>query len=102
MRRVSTWVSPYVLAYLAASGLDLWTTHLALQQPGVSEENIFATDTGAYSVATAWANTAAGGAVLAACVALAAAYAGRVAPHCFGTRSAHLARSTCSPGRRPC
>jgi hypothetical protein len=79
--RIITWVGLYLAAYLTASGLDLWTTQLGLQQPGVSEGNVFfATGTNKYSAATASAITVIVGLLMLACVGFAAANAGRVGP----------------------
>lgn len=79
--RVVRWLGVFVVAYVAVSTADLWTTRLALRQLGVSEGNVFATDAGGgYLDARAWGITAFGGGVLAAGVVLAAVHAGRVSP----------------------
>jgi hypothetical protein len=49
-----TWGGLYLVVYLAASGLDLWTTQLALHRPGVSEGNVFATDAVRFEEDNAW------------------------------------------------
>jgi hypothetical protein len=69
----------YLLAYLAASWLDLASTSLGLQRPGVTEKNVFATTgTGAYDARQAWLLTVAGGGVMLACMWFAAARATHV------------------------
>ena len=50
----------YLVAYLAASYLDLYTTRLALQRPGTSEGNVYATNQSSYSSAKAWVITGLG------------------------------------------
>jgi hypothetical protein len=47
-------VCAYAVAYFVASGLDLWTTALALHRPDVGEGNVFATSAGGYNAARAW------------------------------------------------
>jgi len=79
--RVIIWSSLYLLLYLAASALDLWTTKLALLQSGVSEGNVFAYDGGAYSGTKAWIITGVGGLILVSCVAFAVVYANRVSSY---------------------
>jgi hypothetical protein len=58
------WVGAYLVAYLAASALDLVTTELALMRPGSSEANVYATNSGVYSAEKAWLITAAGAAFM--------------------------------------
>ena len=78
-RRLGLILAVYVLAYLTASWLDLASTSLGLQRPGVTEKNVFATTgTGAYDPRKAWLLTLAGGAVMLACVWFAAARATHV------------------------
>jgi hypothetical protein len=47
----------YLVAYFLAAYLDLYTTVLALQQPGVTEGNVYSTSDAGYSSATAWVIT---------------------------------------------
>ena len=54
----------YFAAYLAASGLDLWTTELALSLTKAAEGNAFVVDNGAYDAGKAWALTWVAGALL--------------------------------------
>jgi hypothetical protein len=78
-RRFGLILAAYLLAYLAASWLDLASTSLGLQRPGVTEKNVFATTgTGAYDPRNAWLLTLAGGAAMLACVWFAAARASHV------------------------
>ena len=71
-------VAVYLVAYVVASFLDLATTSLAVAQPGVREQNLFATSGHVYAAGRAWLITLAGGAMMAGCVAFAVAYARRV------------------------
>lgn len=77
-RSVVTAVVVYLLAYLAASFLDLSTTALALQNTGAREQNAFVTNAQAYVSERAWLITLAGGLVMAACVVFARRNAFRV------------------------
>jgi MFS family permease len=54
VRRIAIVSLVYVIAYFAAAYLDLYTTGLALQQPGTTEGNVYATNEKSYSSATAW------------------------------------------------
>jgi hypothetical protein len=74
------WVGAFALAYFAASGLDLWTTELALLRPDASEANIYATNEGQYSAAKGWAITAIGGVLMIAWFAFGVFNAHRVSP----------------------
>ena len=56
-RRIAIFSTLYLVAYLAASYLDLYTTRLALQRPGTSEGNVYATNQSSYSPAKAWVIT---------------------------------------------
>ena len=68
-RRVDLILAVYLLVYVAASWLDLASTSLGLQRPGVTEKNFFATTgTGAFDPRQAWLLTLAGGGVMLACV----------------------------------
>lgn len=58
----------YLVAYFAASWLDLSTTTLGLTKPGVSEKNVFAITGEDYSPKNAWALTIAGAVILTACI----------------------------------
>lgn len=59
-------VAAFALAFLAASGLDLWTTEWALVRSDAAEANLYATDDGQYSATRAWTYTAIGGALMTA------------------------------------
>ena len=68
-RRFGLILAVYLLAYFAASWLDLASTSLGLQRPGVTEKNVFATTgTGTYDPGKAWLLTLAGGSIMLACV----------------------------------
>lgn len=54
----------FLIAYLGASFLDLWTTEIALLAPRAREGNPAATTDGLYSATKAWLVTTAGGIVL--------------------------------------
>src|ERR1700733_10546971 len=62
--RVFLMAGCYAVVYFVGSGLDLWTTVLALHRPGIFEGNVFATTSGAYNSAKAWWTTDAAGALL--------------------------------------
>lgn len=81
VRRTIILAIAYALPFLVASWLDLWTTSLALTQPGASEGNVYATDGGAYLSGRAWAMTAIGGAMIEAFLLFAGLSAERVADH---------------------
>jgi len=68
----------YALAYFAASGLDLWTTVLALHRPDAAEGNVFATSSGAYDNARAWLMTDAAGVLMTMFFAMGIWYADRM------------------------
>ena len=76
--RVFVFAALYMVAYFTASYLDLATTALGLQRPGVYEKNVFATNAAGYSPARAWRLTAAGAVVLGACILFAARYSASV------------------------
>jgi hypothetical protein len=63
----------YAAAYVGASFLDLWTTHLALQQSHAAEGNPFAVIDGDYSANQAWIYAAIVGPILIAYAAYGAA-----------------------------
>jgi len=46
--RIARFAAFYLLAYCLASYLDLATTALAVEVPGVHERNVFAVDTRGY------------------------------------------------------
>jgi hypothetical protein len=54
----------YLIAYLAASWCDLYTTRLALQRPGTTEGNVYSINDRGYSSARAWAITGLGALVI--------------------------------------
>lgn len=68
----------YAAAYLTASYLDLWTTHLALLLPHAAEANPFAVVEGDFSAKHAWIYTAIVGPILIAYVLYGAAKLHRV------------------------
>lgn len=78
---VAGWVGLYLLVYLAASYLDLWSTGLALRRTDAFEANVFANEDSVYSATKAWAITALGGIGFAALFAFGATYARRVSDH---------------------
>ena len=59
-RRIAIISILYLIGYLAASYLDLHTTALALQQPGTSEGNVYATNEDSYSSVRGWVITGLG------------------------------------------
>jgi hypothetical protein len=67
-KRVLVFIVFYILAYVIASYLDLATTSLGLQRPGVSEKNVFATTAQGYSTKRAWIITAGGAVIMTACI----------------------------------
>jgi hypothetical protein len=67
-KSVITFATVYAVAYLLASYLDLATTSLGLQRPGVYEKNVFAVTAAGYSPFRAWLLTAAGAVVMAGCI----------------------------------
>ena len=67
-KRVLAFIAVYMIAYFIASYMDLATTSLGLQRPGVSEKNVFATNAAGYSPVRAWGLTAGGAVVMAACI----------------------------------
>ena len=73
------WIGGYVMAYLVASSLDLWTTGLALRISGRSEANAYAAPGGHYSPSKVWIITFLGCAVMAALFAFGARHASEVA-----------------------
>lgn len=58
--RVAAYSLLYLALYAVVSWADLYTTNLALQQPGTVEGNVYAVGDGGYSAARAWAITAIG------------------------------------------
>ncbi len=58
----------YLVTYFVASGLDLWSTGLALRRAGVTEGNAFATEQGIYRPMRAWVITGVGALAMGACV----------------------------------
>lgn len=77
--RLFLFLLAYLAIYLVASFMDLWTTSLGLQRPGVSEKNVFAVDAGGdYQASAAWLLTLGGAIVMAACALFAARYAEHV------------------------
>jgi hypothetical protein len=56
----------FMISYIAASWLDLFTTDLALMRPGTSEGNVFVAQHGSYDASLAWLVTAVGGVLLTA------------------------------------
>ncbi|MEI9927102.1 MAG: hypothetical protein WDN44_04465 [Sphingomonas sp.] len=72
------WCVGYSVAYVIASGLDLWTTALALLRPDASEANVFATADGVYLPLRVLAVNAAGGIGMLAMFAFGLHYAERV------------------------
>ena len=78
-QRLVTFIALYFAAYLAASYVDLGSTSLGLQRPGVTEKNLFATDAaGTYLPAQGWLLTLGGAVVLLLCILLAFRNARRV------------------------
>jgi len=67
-RRVFTFAAVYIVAYFAASYMDLATTSLGLQRPGVYEKNVFATNAQGYLPARAWLLTVFGAIIMALCI----------------------------------
>jgi hypothetical protein len=76
--RIALLATVYAAAYVAAAGLDLGTTTLAIHA-GASEGNVYATSAGAYVSARAWLTTLAAGAALMGFLLFGAFNAGRVA-----------------------
>jgi len=70
----------YALVYFAASGLDLWTTVLALHRPDTFEGNVFATSSGSFDGEKAWLMTDAAGVLMTVLFALGIWYADRMSP----------------------
>lgn len=70
----------YAIAYFFASYLDLATTSLGLQRPGVYEKNVFAVTAAGYSPFRAWFLTAVGAIVMAGCIVFAVRRARSVDP----------------------
>ncbi|MEO2090164.1 MAG: hypothetical protein ABGY75_11785 [Gemmataceae bacterium] len=60
LRRLLLATGLYVVAYLLVSYADLYTTGLALRQPGTVEGNVYATGADGYSSVKAWGITALG------------------------------------------
>ncbi len=81
--RAALLLGGYVVIYLAASALDLWTTDWALHRPGTFEGNVFATTAGSYQSAKAWLITAVGGVVMASYFGFGVWNADRVSPKWF-------------------
>lgn len=72
-QRLWLFLAAYLLAYFAASYLDLATTALGLQRPGATEKNVFATDSaGVYLPTRAWALTLGGAVMMIWCILFAA------------------------------
>jgi hypothetical protein len=59
----------YLVAFSIVSYADLYTTGLALKQPGTVEGNVYANGEGGYSSVAAWAITVAGAAFIVGCLA---------------------------------
>jgi hypothetical protein len=81
MRRIISLSLAYLLAYLIASYLDLYTTILALQRPGTSEGNVYSTSGHDYVATKAWLITAAGAVFIEAFLLFGALNAQRVSDH---------------------
>jgi hypothetical protein len=81
MRRIVIFSLLYLLAYVVASYLDLHTTILALQRPGTSEGNVYATTGQDYVSTKAWLITAAGAVFIEAFLLFGALNARRVSEH---------------------
>ena len=67
-RRVFVFAAFYLVAYFIASYMDLATTSLGLQRPGVTEKNVLATNAEGYVAAKAWLLTIGGAIVMSACI----------------------------------
>ncbi len=67
-KRLIIFIVVYLVAYFAASWMDLSTTALGLTKPGVSEKNVFAINGEGYSPKNAWMLTIAGAIIMTACV----------------------------------
>lgn len=66
--RIALLCGLYLVAYSIVSYADLYTTGLALKQPGTVEGNVYANGEGGYSSVAAWAITVAGAAFIVGCL----------------------------------
>jgi hypothetical protein len=67
-QRLALWVALYLVAYSIASYLDLATTVLAVQVPGVQEGNVMSVDAQGFAATQAWLTTAGGAVIMVGCV----------------------------------
>ena len=79
--RVAVVCLGYLVAYFVAAWLDLYTTGLALLQPGTTEGNVYATDDAGYSSTTAWLTTFVSAPVIVAFLVFGLVNAHRVSQH---------------------
>lgn len=82
-RRVLVVFAIYLIAYFAAAWMDLYTTELALQKPGTTEGNVYATNEGGYSSKAAWMITIISAPFIAAFLAWGLIRGHHVSRYCF-------------------